>query len=457
MASLTNKYSVLSVTTLGSLMAAVDSTIVFLAVPAMARYFRTGVSLLTLVIVMYIVTQTAMMIPSGTIGNRLGMKRIYLLGFGIFSASSLIIALSPDISFAIFFRGVEGIGAGILGTLGFPILLRSFPFEERGKAIGINSVSWSVGALIGPLLGGFLVTYDWRYIFLINVPIGIAGLILGISRIPKDTGDRNVRLRPANFLTFLVFIIFVVMGISLLNYYYLLAGALMFVPFYIAEKRNPLIPPKLLRNRSYYPIVMASGLQGIGFFGTIYVLSVYFQSDLGVSPIIAGILVAGYPVASIIANPLGGSLLDRSGRGSSLLVIGLVLQGIGIMVAAFILPHRYILTVPLFVAGFGGSIYWAVSTTLGVDAAGREFRAMASGTLYTIRNLSLALGISLLPVFLDLFSSSSSSSVLILSSHVNMGTAAEYYLIFIAVASFASLPLFLSRFRTWEAVSSPNT
>ena len=73
------------------------------------------------------------------------------------------------------------------------------------------------------------------------------------------------------------------------------------------------------------------------------------------------------------------------------------------------------------------------------------------------RNLSLALGISLLPVFLDLFSSSSSSSVLILSSHVNMGTAAEYYLIFIAVASFASLPLFLSRFRTWEAVSSPNT
>jgi hypothetical protein len=92
-----------------------------------------------------------------------------------------------------------------------------------------------------------------------------------------------------------------------------------------------------------------------------------------------------------------------------------------------------------------------------VDAAGREFRAMASGTLYTIRNLSLALGISLLPVFLDLFSSSSSSSVLILSSHVNMGTAAEYYLIFIAVASFASLPLFLSRFRTWEAVSSPNT
>ena len=90
-----------------------------------------------------------------------------------------------------------------------------------------------------------------------------------------------------------------------------------------------------------------------------------------------------------------------------------------------------------------------------MDAAGREFRAMASGTLYTIRNLSLALGISLLPVFMDFFSSSSSASVIILSSHVNMITAAEYYMLFIAVASFASLPLFLARFRTWEGISNP--
>ncbi|WP_175266772.1 MFS transporter [Acidiplasma cupricumulans] len=109
-----------------------------------------------------------------------------MTGFSLFTASSLFVALSPGINFMIISRFFEGIGAGIMTATDIPIILNAFPQEERGRAVGINSISWSVGTLMGPLLGGFLVLFNWRYIFLINVPVGILAIFFAFKFIKKS-------------------------------------------------------------------------------------------------------------------------------------------------------------------------------------------------------------------------------------------------------------------------------
>lgn len=432
------KYVVLSVTTLAQLMAAIDATIVFLAVPSMGSYFHTDVSYMTLVVVSYIIASTAMLLPTGNIGQKYGRRKPFLLGFLIFSVSSLSIALSPNIIWAIVFRAIEGFGAALMLALAIPILLSAFPPDQRGKAVGISSTSWSIGALLGPLLGGVLVAFSWKYIFLINVPIGIAGIILGIKRIPKDKGHTDVDIRPSNVLGLLVFLVPVVVGISFLNTYWLAFSAVMFPLFLLSQRKHALVPTKLLKNRSYYPIVIAASLQGIGFLGTLYVLSVFFQSDLGFSSMAAGLAVAPFPAASILGTPIGGYLLDRGNSGGKLMVLGLLGQGFSILTLPMLLNNVYIMTIPLIVAGFSGSVFWSVSTTLSVDVSGDKFRNQASGTLFTVRSASLIIGISLLATFIGLFSPSSSTIFISLGQSSNLLKPVDMYLLFLAMLSFAS-------------------
>ncbi|WP_287954794.1 MFS transporter [Acidiplasma sp.] len=180
-----NRYYVLLVTTLSTLMAAVDSTIVYLALPEIGENFQTNVSNLTLVIVIYIISSTVMLAPAIEIIKKFGNREFYITGFSLFTASSLFVALSPGINFMIISRFFEGIGAGIMTATDIPIILNAFPQEERGRAVGINSISWSVGTLMGPLLGGFLVLFNWRYIFLINVPVGILAIFFAFKFIRK--------------------------------------------------------------------------------------------------------------------------------------------------------------------------------------------------------------------------------------------------------------------------------
>jgi MFS family permease len=448
-----NKYIVLSVTTLAQLMAAIDATIVFLAVPSMGRYFHTNASYMTMFVVAYIISTTALLLPSGTIGQRFGRKRPFLLGFLVFAFSSLAIVFAPNILWAIVFRAIEGIGAAMMLTLAIPLLLNSFPPEERGKAVGISSTSWSIGALAGPLVGGYLVSFAWQYIFLINVPIGIIGFILGLERIPREKSNLLAKISKSNVAGFLIFLVPLVIGISFLNIYWIIASIIMLPVFLLTQRGHPLIPVELLTNSKYYPVVVSAALQGISFMGVLYVLSVFFQTDLGLTSLQAGLAVAPFPAASIIGTPIGGHLLDRTGKGGSLLVFSLLLQGAAVLSMAFLLQSTISLIIPLIIAGFGGSIFWSVSTTLGVDVAGDRFRNMASGTLFTVRNGALIIGIALLPLFISFFSGSSTGSLLIFGTGINLLDPVHAYMILLGALPLASSALIAATMGRWNKPS----
>ncbi len=172
------KWIALSVTTIGSLMAAIDSTIVILALPNMLQDLHSDLVKMTWVIMAYIMVSTVLQLTFGRMADMFGRVRMYNLGFIVFTVGSVLCGLAPNDTFLIAARVVQGIGGAMLTANSMAIITEVFPAEQRGQAMGFNAVTWGAGSVLGPVLGGFiLAAASWRWIFLINLPIGIIGTL----------------------------------------------------------------------------------------------------------------------------------------------------------------------------------------------------------------------------------------------------------------------------------------
>ncbi|MEM3573677.1 MAG: MFS transporter, partial [Nitrososphaeria archaeon] len=219
-----------------------------------------------------------------------------------------------------------------------------------------------------------------------------------------------------------------------LNLYFLIVSFIIFPIFLMMQIKKPLIPLIEIKNKIFLPIVIASTLQALGFFGVMYSLSIYMQNDLGVTPFIAGIILSTYPISAIIANPLGGYILDKYGSGKILMILGLIIQGSFLFLLSLFLNSISFISLSIFISGFGGSIYWVVSTTIVIDSVNPNERTLASSTLYTMRNISLITGISSFPLFIYLFDRSQISyTLLILNQKINIFLSVKYFLLFIGI------------------------
>jgi len=432
-----HRYGILTVTTLSTLMAAIDSTIVYLALPAMGQTFHSGISYLTLVVAAYIISTTVMLVPAIEITKRIGNRNFYIIGFSIFTVSSLIIAVSLNIAMVIIFRFVEGIGAGIMTSSDIPIILGAFRKGERGKAIGLNSIAWSIGTLIGPVLGGFLVAINWRYIFLINVPIGIGTMFAGYKIIKKDKVDK-LPIKYKSTISMALFLIPLIMGIALINEYYLLIALIILPVFIYVQIKQPVIDRKLLGNIRFSLITLASFLESFVFFSVLFALSLYFQSDLGLSSIDTGLIIFTYPVASIVSSPIGGILYDRYQHPETIMAIGTILECVPVLIIGIYL--KYIPEL-LLIAGFGGSFFWSPSTTMITDALGEKFRVQANNAMFILRNIGIITAISILPLFILHFSriNVSIGEIFVSKARIDISAGIGAYLVFTAIISLSSL------------------
>src|SRR5512138_2306705 len=174
------KWIVLSVTTIGALMAAIDSTIVILGLPDMMVKLHADLVEMIWVIMAYILVSTVFLLTFGRIADMFGRVRMYNLGFVIFTIGSALCGFSANATYLILSRMVQGAGAAMMVVNSVAIITEAFPANERGKALGINAVTFSFGGAAGPILGGLILTLaDWRWIFFINVPVGIFGAVWG--------------------------------------------------------------------------------------------------------------------------------------------------------------------------------------------------------------------------------------------------------------------------------------
>jgi Arabinose efflux permease len=314
----------LLVVILGTLMSAVDTTIVLLAIPSIAQELHTNLYVIIWVIILYLLVIAVFTTQLGRLGDIYGRSRFYNLGFVIFTIGSILCGAAPNAISLVAFRGVQGLGAAMMQANSGAIIADIFPPNQRGKAYGYNSIGWNAGATLGIVLGGFITTFlGWRYIFYINVPIGIFAIILGLKYI-KDQERKNAKLDIIGMLSLLTSLSLISYGaaniagegVRLLNIYLISAGLIILLGFILIEKRQqfPIIDLKVFKaNKIFTYSLFASFLQTTGYLATAFIIIMYLQGIRGLSPFEASLLlVPGYILASLV-SPFTGKLSDKIG------------------------------------------------------------------------------------------------------------------------------------------------
>ena len=291
--------------------------------------------------------------------------------------------------------------------------------------------------MTGPVLGGFLVAINWRYIFLINVPIGIAAIYTGF-RVIRNEKPVKLPLKYKSAISMAVFIIPLVLGIALINAYYLIIAVAIFPFFIYIQIKNPVIEKKLLNNIRFSLITVASFLESFVFFSVLFALSLYFESDLGIGSIKTGLLIMTYPLASIISSPIGGMLYDRYPNSEVIVAAGTIIECVPVIFIALYL--RFIPEL-LLIAGFGGSLFWSPSTTMITDTLGEHYRVQANNSMFIMRDVGIITSISILPIFILYFSKINVTlgDIFISRIRLNISAGISAYLMFTSIISLSSL------------------
>ncbi|REH26173.1 EmrB/QacA subfamily drug resistance transporter [Kutzneria buriramensis] len=386
---------------IGVLIAAVDGTIVVLALPAIEHDLGVSLSAVTWVVIGYLLVVTVLATQLGRLGDMFGRVRMYRAGFAVFVLGSVLCAVAWNAVAIIGFRVLQGIGAALIAANSGAIISELYPPAERGRAYGFNALGYSVGSVLGVLLGGVIVTYvSWRWIFWINLPIGVIALVLA-ARVLHDAGPRTRRrldLPGAITLGLGLFGVAWAMTelasepLSAKVIGYLIGGLALLAVFVLIEKRQqePTLDLFLFRIPTVTPSLLAALLQGLGSFAVLFLVIMYLQGPRGLSPIDASLLMLpGYVIGAAV-GPYAGRLADRLGP-----VIPATV-GLAISVVALVIFAQMTTTSGLWLAALGnavimigGSLFYPANSSAVMKAVPPQRLGIASGLLRTFASIGM--------------------------------------------------------------------
>jgi EmrB/QacA subfamily drug resistance transporter len=392
---------VILIVVIGVVMAAVDTTIVILALPAMEKSLHISLSSIIWVIVGYLLVITVTATQVGRLGDMFGRVRMYEAGFLVFIVGSALCALASNGATIIVFRVIQGLGGAFITANSGAVLADNFPPERRGRAFGFNAVGWNIGAILGILLGGLIITYiDWRWIFWINVPTGIAALALAIPFL-HDRGHRErQKIDWAGMATLgigLFLILWAMVKLSTEAFtggvqLALVLGVVFLIAFVFVERRvkQPMVALSLFRIPTMPTALLAAMFQAIGAFAVLFLVIMYLQGVRSLSPLHASLLlVPGYVIGALFA-PYGGRLADKIGPVWPASV-GLVIQIGALLAYAQLGVHTsYVLVVVASaVNGIGGAGFYPANITAVMAVSPGKSFGIASGLLRTFSNVGM--------------------------------------------------------------------
>jgi len=400
---------------IGMLMSAIDTTIVILALPTLTDQLKAPFLDTIWVILIYLLVLAALTTQLGRLGDIYGRGRIFNIGFLIFIIGSAASGASPNVFFLIASRAFQGLGAVFLQGNSNAIIADHFEPMERGKAFGYTSMGWSIGGSLGIVLGGIITTFiGWRYIFYINVPVGLIGFVFALLYI-KDNKRTETKIDYAGTLFLLTFLSLIAYGaveiagngVTFSNVLLIVIGLILIVPFLLIERsvKDPVIVLKAFKNRVLSFSLLAATLQAIGYLSVLFILIMYLQGIRGFDPLDAALLlIPGYIISSLLA-PKMGKLSDRIGpRTVSATGIFLMAGGVLVYLAMGISTSLYLVIIGSIVTGFGGSMFWPSNNAAVMSGAPRELYGSISGLLRTLSNIGtlfsyvIAISISALAV-----------------------------------------------------------
>ena len=399
----------LMITSIGLFMVVLDNLVVSTALPVIRVDLGASIEELEWTVNAYTLTFAVFLLTGAALGDRFGRRRMFSAGIALFTVASAAAALAPSMETLIAARAIQGLGGAMVMPLTLTILSAAFPAEKRGVALGIWGAIGGIAVASGPLVGGAVIEgISWQWIFWLNVPVGIVLVPLALARLRETKGPDKALDLPGLALAS-VGLTGLVWGLvnghadgwtSVGIVGALAAGVALLVAFVAWELKTdePMLPMRFFRNRAFSAANAASLAMSFGMFGSIFLLTQFFQTAQGYSPLEAGLRVLPWTAMPMVVAPIAGALSDKIGA-RPILAVGLALQAIGLawMAGVFTADVGYISLVgPFVISGIGMAMFFAPMANVVLGSVASSEEGKASGANNAVREVGGVFGVAVL-------------------------------------------------------------
>jgi EmrB/QacA subfamily drug resistance transporter len=415
-----NRWRALWVTLVAGFMILLDVTIVAVALPSMQRELHASAASVQWVVSGYALAFALTLVTAGRLGDAYGRRRVFLIALAAFVLCSAAAGAAPTITWLVVARLAQGVAAGSLAPQNSALIQQMFRGAERGRAFGLFGATVGVSSAVGPVVGGLLLALadgpdGWRWIFYVNVPVGLLALLLGVRLLPRLAPGRRGHLDLAGVALLGLGILAVMLPLVLAEagglsrlWWLFPAGLLVLAGFVRWERRvaardgEPLLDPRLLTGtRGYATGAGIAALYFVGFSGVWLVFALFFQNGLGYSPLRSGLAVTPFAVGSATAAAVAGRLVGRFGRSLTVWGLGTVMAGLGGTALLLWLAPAGSAAWPaaplLFLGGLGSGCVISPNVTMTLREVPVRMAGAAGGALQTGQRLGGAVGTAALP------------------------------------------------------------
>ncbi len=412
------KWWVLTAVACGTFMSTLDSSIVNIALPTLTKALDTDLYRIKWVVISYLLIITCFLLPFGRIADRYGRKLTYQVGFLIFTMGSGLCGTATSLGYLLAARALQGIGAAMLMANGPAVITSVFPTGERGKALGTLAMVVSAGLISGPSIGGFLIThFGWRSIFLVNIPIGLLGIVMVQRFVQSDQSDRHhgsfdwagAFLQLVLLLSFIVLVdppSISISGSMPFHFSRIIAAVLIVVIGAVfwrveAEAKAPLVDFALLKNRTFWAANLAGFLTFVSYSSIAVLMPFFLEEVMNFTPDKAGLFMTAIPLTIFVVAPISGHLSDKLGS-QGLSSLGALISGLALFAMAGVFGSgidanigRAAIILGLCSMGLATGLFQSPNNNAIMGEVPHDKLGVASALLATIRNLGMVSGTGL--------------------------------------------------------------
>jgi Arabinose efflux permease len=396
------EWTALSVTTVGALLASIQGSALIIALPDILTHLQADFMTIMWVLLGYLLITTAVVPVVGRLADMYGRKNLYNAGFAIFTLGSLLCGLSQSRFHGwdlVGYRLIQGVGGALLFTNSAAIVTDAFRHGRIGLGLGVNQIAAAAGFLVGPVVGGLLTAISWQWVFLVNVPLGIAGTVWGILRLREPVSlPAKQSFDWIGSLTFVFGLGSLLLAVSLaafplisISYVYILFACAIvgLVTFYAVERRiaQPMMDFKLFMDRLFAYASAARFLNSLARGAVLFILIFFLQGPYGLDPLSAGIMMAPFGAAFMLVGPVSGYLSDKH-VSRELATAGLLVSAIGLLGLATVVSATsyWWLALYMILMGGGSGLFASPNTNAIMSSVPPEKRGMASGINVMLMN-----------------------------------------------------------------------
>ncbi len=402
------RWMILLITVVATFMATLDGSIVNVALPYMAEALHVDTGHITWVVSVYLIVITVSILIFGRLGDIKGQSRIFRYGLLIFTLGSFLCGVTHTLPLLLAARAVQAVGAAATMANSHGIITRTFPPEERGRALGINGTFVALGSMVGPALGGLIISFaGWEYLFWVNVPIGLIAYIANLKFSGKAEIKSGEKLdwRGGGLFTLTIAPLFIALEygqtIGYLNPVILLlfvVAVIAAIAFFMVERKIkiPLLDLKIFENRWFSISIFCAFTSFVSISCSNIILPFYLQNVLGMSPGRAGLYMTIYPLLLSLVAPVSGYLSDKFGS-ETLTLIGLTLTSLGLYLMATLneTPAYWAMVLYICLMSLGNGLFQSPNNSLVMSMVPREKLGIGGSVNALVRNIGFTVGIAL--------------------------------------------------------------